>query len=52
VCYFGDVFGSMFKYGDMFGSAFFCGVWITQKLSAIFEALIVSDVNKLVVRVL
>ncbi len=26
-------------------------MWITQKLSAIFEALIVSDVNESVVRV-
>ncbi len=33
------------------GAHFFCGVWITQKLIAIFEALIVSDVYKLVVRV-
>ncbi len=33
------------------GAHFLGGVWITQKLSAIFEALIESDVNKLVVRV-
>ncbi len=33
------------------GAHFFGGVWITQKLSAIFEALIVNDVNKSVVRV-
>jgi hypothetical protein len=29
----------------------FGGAWITKKLSAIFEALIVGDVYKLVVRV-
>jgi hypothetical protein len=32
------------------GVHFFGGVWITQKLSAIFEALMVSDVNELVIR--
>jgi hypothetical protein len=33
------------------GAHFLRGVWITQKLSAIFEAVIVSDVNKSAVRV-
>ncbi len=32
------------------GAHFFGGVWTTQKLSAIFEAPIVNDVNKSVVR--
>ncbi len=53
VFYFGDMFGSMLNFGDIFGSAFyFCDVYgFHKKLSAIYEALTVSDVNEFVVRV-
>ncbi len=46
------MFGNLFDFGDVFRSVFLLVMCMDYtKLSAIFEALIVSDVNKSVVRV-
>jgi hypothetical protein len=49
--YFGDLFGSKFSFSDVIGIAFyFCDVCgLPKKASEIFEALIGSDVNKVVI---
>jgi hypothetical protein len=55
VVYFGDIFGSAFYFGDMFASAFLlvmCMGYKKKVKTIVFEALIVSDVNKLAVSVL
>jgi hypothetical protein len=48
------VFGSTFYFSDVFGSAFyFGGVYgLQKKASAIFEALIISDVNEAAISII
>ena len=52
--YIGDVFGSQFYISDVIGIAlYFCDVCgLPKQMSEIFEALIVSDVNKAVISVI
>jgi hypothetical protein len=52
--YIGDVFGSQFYISDVIGIAsYFCDVCgVPQKVSEIFKALIVSDVNEAAISII